>query len=89
MAMLIEANPGRAERPAPRTVSIAGVSWPVHKLHAVLAAAAIGLMLLVVTRSAEITAWGAAATLLAVWWGEPHLSGNSATEPRSNPLGIS
>ncbi|GAA1482925.1 hypothetical protein GCM10009624_33650 [Gordonia sinesedis] len=90
MTTLIEPNPvRRTAATTTRTVSVAGVPWPVHKLRAVLAALAVGVVVLVVTRSPELTAWLSGGTLLAVWWVGAHLPGKAATDPRSNPLGIS
>lgn len=89
MTTVIEANEAVRRPRASRTVSIAGVAWPAYKLHAALASIVVGLVLLAITRSAEIAAWVAAGTALAVWWGEPHLPGNAPVEPGSDPRGIS
>ncbi|MGW0036038.1 hypothetical protein [Gordonia sp. NPDC003376] len=71
------------------TRDIAGVAWPVHKLHAVIAALIVAAVSLVVFTSIETTAWLSGLTLLLVWWGERYRVGKAATASRSHPAGIS
>ena len=90
MTVLIESDGsqrgrGRAAADA-HTIEIAGVNWPVHKVYAVVAATVAALVVLLVTRSPEITAWSSAATGVAVWFASASLTrgqrpGNAATDP--------
>lgn len=89
MTTVIEANEAVRRPRTSRTVSVAGVAWPAYKLHAALATIVVGFLVFAITRSAEITAWVAAATALTVWLGEPHLPRKSVGEPAANPRGIS
>ena len=90
MTVLIESNGSQRSRgrsvDATHTIEIAGVNWPVHKVYAVVAATVAALVVLLVTRSPEITAWSSAATGVAVWFAAASLTrgqrpGNAATDP--------
>ncbi|MGV9826243.1 hypothetical protein [Gordonia sp. NPDC003429] len=70
------------------TVEVAGISWPVYKLHALAAGVIAALVTLVLTRDLQITAWASGSALVSVWWVERYF-GNAATEPGENPPGIS
>ncbi|MCG7632438.1 MULTISPECIES: hypothetical protein [Gordonia] len=89
MTTLIDVDPSHREPRAARTVDVFGVQWPAHKIHAVVAAAAVALVSLLLVGSLEITAWASGLVLLAVWWGERYLPGTAAVAPASNPPGIS
>lgn len=77
MTALIEIDPGRASdgpgshvAAAVPTTDIAGVRWPVNKLHAVVAGIIVALVAVLLTGSGVTTMWVTAAVVLAVWWGE-------------------
>ncbi|WP_044506900.1 hypothetical protein [Gordonia sp. KTR9] len=89
MATLIDVDPRHRAPRASRTVDVLGVLWPAHKVHALVAAAAVALVSVLLIGSLEVTAWVSGLTLLAVWWGERYLPGTAAVAPASNPPGIS
>ncbi|MFT4042396.1 MAG: hypothetical protein QM673_04465 [Gordonia sp. (in: high G+C Gram-positive bacteria)] len=64
-------SPGRPARV--RTVEVAGILWPLYKLHAVAAALLAALITLSVTRDPQITAWVSGVVLISVWWVERYL----------------
>ncbi|MFT4124788.1 MAG: hypothetical protein QM662_00965 [Gordonia sp. (in: high G+C Gram-positive bacteria)] len=60
-------------RPGPSTgghatVELAGITWPVYKLLAVIVAAVVGVAVLVIA-TPQAAAWASAVALLVCWWG--------------------
>lgn len=58
-------------RPARRTlpsIDIAGVAWPVHKVHALVVGMVVAVVLAVVTRDAQIAVVAATAVTTGAWW---------------------
>ncbi|MGX7693429.1 hypothetical protein [Gordonia polyisoprenivorans] len=88
MTAMIEMNPVREHARAVRTVDVAGVAWPAHKLQAIAVAGVVGLISLLVL-TPELTAWLSGVALVTTWLVARHLPGNAATAPASNPPGIS
>lgn len=70
MTSLIEPNPVPATSARLPGVDLAGVRWPVNKLHAVIAGLLAALIAVIVTGSGVTTMWITAAVVLSVWWGE-------------------
>lgn len=88
MTAMIETDE-TARRQAFPTVAVAGVAWPTYKIRAVLAAVVAAVASLAMAGSLEITAWVGAVVLLVTWWGGRYRAGKAATDPASNPAGIS
>ena len=55
-------------RPVP-SIDVAGVPWPAYKVHALLVALVVAVVVLAITRSPELTVWVTAATATVSWWG--------------------
>jgi hypothetical protein len=50
------------------SVDVAGVPWPAYKVHALVVGILATVVLVVATRSAEITVLAAAAITTVTWW---------------------
>ncbi|MDY6811554.1 MAG: hypothetical protein SW127_21525 [Actinomycetota bacterium] len=66
---LVEVRSGYRRTLTP-TVDVAGVRWPAYKLHAMLLAVLVAVVVFALTGSGVVVAWASAAALLATWWGE-------------------
>ncbi|RPA63478.1 hypothetical protein EF294_08240 [Gordonia oryzae] len=88
MTAMIEINLFREHARVVRSVDVAGVAWPVHKLQAIAVAGVVGLISLLAL-TPELTAWLSGVALVTTWLVARHLPGNAATAPASNPPGIS
>lgn len=51
------------------TVDVAGVSWPLNKLLAVLCGVLAGVSVMVFGGTMVVAAWMAAAAAVTAWWG--------------------
>lgn len=65
----VEVRSQMRHTPTP-TVEVAGVRWPAYKLHAVLLAVVVAVLVFALTGSGLVVAWASATVLLATWWGE-------------------
>lgn len=87
MTTLIDTR--RPERRALPTVDVLGVPWPVHKAYAVLAGALVFVVSLALFGSPQVTAWLTATAAVLVGIVVRYRPGLAATDPASNPPGIS
>ena len=55
--------------PAVPSIDVAGVPWPAYKVHAMLVALVVAMIVLTATRSAELTVWITTAATTVAWWG--------------------
>lgn len=62
------AQVGTGRRGVVPVVDVAGVSWPLYKVQALLAAVLLGVAAFLVTGSGQITMWVSALSLATVWW---------------------